>query len=221
MRSTIATSGDDGGGGGGGDDGFGVGGTCSASPGNGEGTGCVLPRVGDDPDCGGGDTPTTNRCRSSPTRRCRSRRPAPRSRASAAARRRRAIRLLVSLPSEMTTSAFLRRVPRLRQRHRLGDRVVDRGAADRLHGAERAADCATILRPALHQLRTRSRSDRGTLRRCGPSRSNRKRFSAALRGDDLLADHAAAGVERDAEAHRHALGIELRDRLRLAVFVGS
>jgi hypothetical protein len=40
-----------------------------------------------------------------------------------------------------------------------------------------------------------------------------------LRRDDLLAEHAAARVERDPETDRHALGFELRNLLRFAVFV--
>ena len=40
-----------------------------------------------------------------------------------------------------------------------------------------------------------------------------------FRGDHLLAFHAAAGVEDDAEADRHAFGGEVRDRPQLAVLV--
>src|SRR5262249_47372187 len=41
----------------------------------------------------------------------------------------------------------------------------------------------------------------------------------ALRRFDLFAGHAAAGVERDAEAHGNAVGAEMRHRLGLVVFV--
>src|SRR5207249_8824951 len=44
-------------------------------------------------------------------------------------------------------------------------------------------------------------------------------IQGALRFVNLVARHAAAGVERNAETHRHAFRAEVRDFNRLVVFV--
>ena len=51
----------------------------------------------------------------------------------------------------------------------------------------------------------------------GIEQIDEKRVERVARGVHLLAVHAAAGVERDAEADGDALGAEVRDRLLLAV----
>ena len=128
------------------------------------------------------------------------------------------VRLLVSLPSEITTSAFLRREPDCASGTASADRVVDRCAARRPDRAERLRHGGAILSPALHEHRTAVEAiqEHFVLR---PEQIEEEAIERRLRRGDLLADHAAAGVERDAETHRHALGIELRDGLQLAVFV--
>ena len=80
------------------------------------------------------------------------------------------------------------------------------------------ADRAAILRPPRHEIgpAVEAIEKHFVLR---AEQIDEKAIERGLRGDDLFADHAAARVERDPEAHRHAIGVELRDLLRLAVFV--
>ncbi len=82
-------------------------------------------------------------------RRCRSHIPALRFRGSAASPRGHQTRLDVSLPSEMTSSAFLRFLPCFRQRNRFCHRVVHRRAAVRHDPPERARQQRAVASSSL------------------------------------------------------------------------
>ena len=106
----------------------------------------------------------------------------------------------------------------LQQWQRLGDRVVQRRSAVRLHAAERRADADAIGRPSLHQM------GRGveTIEKELVLRTEQVEEEPIERGarcHDLLPAHAATRVEHDAKAHRHALGAEVRDVDLSVVFI--
>ena len=105
------------------------------------------------------------------------------------------------------------------ERNRFRDRVVQRRRAARLDAPQLRGDLFLVPSSRDAPARAGCRTGRGTLRRLLPSSSNRNRWSACLRGDQLVAFHAAAGVEDDAEADRDALRGEVRDRPQLAVLV--
>ncbi len=109
---------------------------------------------------------------------------------------------------------------RLRERNRLGDRVVHRRAAARLDPVQRLADAPAIGRPLVHQLRRAVEPIEEHLV-FRPEQVEQEAVQRHLRGRHLLAAHAAAGVEDDPETHRHALGVEMGDRLRLIVLVDA
>ena len=106
----------------------------------------------------------------------------------------------------------------LREGHRIGDGVVQRRAAGRKHARERPADRVAIGGPVLHQHRIVAEPVQKELV-LGTGEVVEKLIERGLRRLHLFARHALARVERDAEAHRHAVRAEMRHRLRLVVFV--
>src|SRR4051812_4335435 len=111
-------------------------------------------------------------------------------------------------------------VPLLRHLHRVRDRVVERRAAARLQAIDRVADDPFVARPALHQLwRVVEAEEKDFVVHVEQLRQEAlQRFA---RGTDLLAIHAAAGVDDNAETDGHAFGAEMRHRLHLLVVVDA
>src|SRR4029434_10279012 len=76
----------------------------------------------------------------------------------------------------------------------------------------------TIARPALHHVgpAVESVEEHFVL---VAKQIEQEAIERSLGGGDLLAQHAAAGIERNTETHGYALRIELLDLLALPVFV--
>src|SRR5690606_34023516 len=98
------------------------------------------------------------------------------------------------------------------------DGVVHRGAAGRLHVPDGTADSLRVVRPGLGQRGVGRKLHEQQLVVPAEEVEDEPVYRGAG-GRHLLIGHAAARVERDAEAHRHALVAEMRDLLDLAVVV--
>ena len=105
----------------------------------------------------------------------------------------------------------------LRHRHRLGDGVVQRRAAPWPQPPERIGDLLAVRGPVAHHVGAIGEAEEEDLV-LGLQQVVEEAIERRLRGTELLARHAAADVEHDAEAHGHALAAEVRDLLSLAVF---
>ena len=129
-----------------------------------------------------------------------------------------AVELFVSLPSEITTIAFLRFRPAVGQRDGFGQRVVHRGAAARNDAAHRSTQSGTIGRPVLEQERIAAEliEEHLILR---AQQFQEKAVERAARVVPFFSGHAAAGVDDQAQADRHTLVAEVRDLLLDAVLV--
>ena len=126
--------------------------------------------------------------------------------------------LAVSLPSESTTSAFFRCCPVAVRRTACSDCVVHRRGAVGRDTAQGSAEQLPIGRPALHENRTIVEAIQKDFILC-IEQIVEKSIERISGRPDSLPGHAAARVERDSKADRHALGAEVRDRLRPVVFV--
>ena len=128
------------------------------------------------------------------------------------------VRLFVSLPSDNNDDRLLSMLTGGRQTDGLGHGVVHRGTAVGRDATNGATQKLTIGRPSLQQHWPVAEAIQEDLI-LRVEDVVEKAVERALRGADLLARHAAAGIEDDPEAHRHALGTEVCHRLWLVIFV--
>ena len=128
---------------------------------------------------------------------------------------RRVARRVGAVGDDQERGALLR--PLRHERQRLEDGVVDGGAAGRLDRRERALEL--VLRAASTPVSGRGlvveRQHEELVGRV--EQVEEEPVDRRARVLDALAEHAVADVEQQAEADRHALVRELRDRLLLAV----
>ena len=146
-------------------------------------------------------------------RRCPRRRRALRCRGSSASARRTEVRLLVSLPSDTMRMAFLRCAP-----------PCDIGTASAtasyiavppaglMRASRRLTSCFSVVQSCT-SCGAGAEADQEHVV-VGRQQLEQEAVERLPRRLHLLAGHAAAGVERDAQADRHALGAEVRDLLR-------
>ena len=109
-------------------------------------------------------------------------------------------------------------VAALRQRDRLGDRVVEDRLAARLDVAQQPRQLFPVGGPSLdeHRLVAEAVDEDFIL---GAEQVDQKSAERTLRGAHLLAGHGPGRVEGEAEAHGHAFVAEVEDGLRDPVFV--
>src|SRR4051812_4531346 len=107
-------------------------------------------------------------------------------------------------------------VPLLRHRDRVGDGIIERGAPGGANAIERLAEAPLVAGPPFDQ-------PRGVVEAVeehfvfGIEQLDEKTIERLARREHLVAVHAAARIEDDAEADRDAFGAEVRHRLRLFV----
>src|SRR6185436_16286220 len=109
-------------------------------------------------------------------------------------------------------------LPGGRQAGRLGDRIVHRRAAVSADPAERLSQQLSIRSPGLHEDGTVVEAVQKDLIPF-VEQLEEEPVQGSPRRANLLAGHAAAGIEDDAETDRHTLGIEIRQRLDQVVLV--
>ena len=109
-------------------------------------------------------------------------------------------------------------LPALRHRHRFGGRVIHRRAAVRVNASERHGETIAIVGPVGDEIRAGAEAIQEELVELVVHQAE-EAIDRVHRRRPLLAGHAAAGVDDDAEADRRAIGAEVRHLNRLVVLV--
>ena len=124
--------------------------------------------------------------------------------------------LLVSLPSEMTSSAFFLWRPLCASGIASRHGVVHRGPAAREQPAQLRAHPRAVFRPPLNELRVRIEAIEEHLV-LGSEQLEQEAIERLARGEHFFTVHAAARIEHDAQADGNALAVEVGDLLQLLV----